>query len=141
MREGNSFSLSILAGRGVPCPRSGWGVPHPRLRQGVAHPRSRQVGTPSQVQMGGTPSQVWTGRYPIPGLDGGTHSADGGYPHPRSGQIPQGTPPHPRLDGIPPPSKTGWGTPSHPPISKASTCYAAGGVPIAFTQEDFLVTI
>ena len=46
-----------------------------------------------------------------------------------------------------PPSKTGWGTPSPNPrldgvlISKASTCYAAGGVPLAFTQEDFLVNV
>ena len=41
----------------------------------------------------------------------------------------------------------GWGaTPSQVrtgrgPISKASTCYAAGGVPLAFTQEDFLVIL
>ena len=38
-----------------------------------------------------------------------------------------------------------WGVPHlSPPISQssiASTCYAAGGVPLAFTQEDFLVTI
>ena len=143
--------------------------------------------------MGGTPSQVWTGGgnpipgpdggypipgpdrgYPIPGLDGERvpHSADGGYPHPKSGQggYP-GVPPiqdwmgYPclRLDGYPSPiqdwmgypqtgwdtalSKTGWGTPSPsktgwgtpPPISKASSCYSAGGVPLAFTQEDFLV--
>ena len=57
--------------------------------------------------------------YPIPGLDGG-----GGVPHPRSG----------------------WcgGVPGVPPLptrqsSIASTFYAAGGVPLAFTQEDFLV--
>ena len=36
------------------------------------------------------------------------------------------------------------GTPSLPPppiaqSSIASTCYAVGGVPLAFTQEDFLV--
>ena len=30
---------------------------------------------------------------------------------------------------------TGWGTPT----SIAGTCYAAGGMPLAFTQEDFLV--
>ena len=44
----------------------------------------------------------------------------------------QGTPPPPGLDGVHP-----------PPIrqsSIASTCYAAGGMPLAFTQEDFLVS-
>ena len=40
-----------------------------------------------------------------------------------------------------PPTMTGWGTPHHdwmayppPPTSIASTCYAAGGMPLAFTQ-------
>ena len=71
---------------------------------------------------------------------------DGGGPHPRSGHTPfqvqmgggeyslrsgWGVPPCPGLDGVhPPPSGQ---------ISIASTCYAAGGVPLAFTQEDFLV--
>ena len=37
-----------------------------------------------------------------------------------------------------------WGTPlpGYPPITQcsiASTCYVVGGVPLAFTQEDFLV--
>ena len=56
-------------------------------------PRSRQgVGTPSQVQMVGTR------------LDGVPPS-----------KTRWGTPPHPRLDGVPPPpSKTGWGTPPPP---------------------------
>ena len=47
----------------------------------------------------------------------------GGYP---------GIPPRPGLDdrGTPPPIRQS---------SIASTCYAAGGVPLAFTQEDFLV--
>ena len=35
--------------------------------------------------------------------------------------------PQPGLDGVP------------PPPSIASTCYAAGGMPLASTQEDFLV--
>ena len=34
------------------------------------------------------------------------------------------------VGGIPPPMRQS---------STASTCYAAGGVPLAFTQEDFLV--
>ena len=79
-------------------------------------------GTPSQVWTGGVPhsqvmgvphSQVWTEGYPIPGVDGG------GYP---------------RLDGVPPP-------PIRIQSSIASTCYAAGGMSLAFTQEDFLVKL
>ena len=60
---------------------------------------------------GGTPSQVQVEGYPIPGL--------GGYPIPGPG----GTP------GTPPPARI------------ASTCYSyvAGGMPLAFMQEDFLV--
>ena len=79
------------------------------------------------------------GRDPIPGLDGG----GGGT---------QGTPP-PWLDGVPPSTMTGWGTPHHdwmgyspnhdwmgyPPTSIASTCCVAGGMPLALTQENFLV--
>ena len=33
---------------------------------------------------------------------------------------------------------TGWGKPTPLPPSKAG-CYVAGGMPLAFTQEDFLV--
>ena len=69
----------------------------------------------------------------VPGLDWG------GVPHPRSqwGVSPskirtRGTP-HPRLDGVPPPPP-----PIRRQISKASTCYTAGSVLLAFTQEDFL---
>ena len=79
---------------------------------------------------GSTPSQVWSGGYPIPGPGGGVL-------HLRSGQ--GGTPGYP-------PSRTGWGVNLPPPptttrrqSSIASTCYAAGGMPLAFTQEDFLV--
>ena len=82
--------------------------------------------------VGGTPSQVWVGGYPCNRLA-------------RSGWwgVPRGTP------GYPPTIMTGWGVPPPwldgvppPPIrqnSTASTCYAAGGMPLAFTQEDFLV--
>ena len=78
---------------------------------------------------GGTPSQVWVGGVP--------HLRSGGYPmsrgYPMSGAYPiYGGVPHVR-----------GGTPSPgPPIAQssiASTCYAAGGLPLAFTQEDFLV--
>ena len=156
-REGAVFTgVCLLTFReGVPHPRSGgtpsqvWGVPH--LRSG---------GTPSQVWTGRG------GGYPIPGLDGGVpHPRSGwggtpsqvwmGLPHPRSGQgVPHPRVPHrPGLDGNPPhhdwmgypPIMTGWGIPptmagwgNPPPIrqSIASTCYAAGGMPLA---EDFLV--
>ena len=126
------YSIPGLDGGG-PHPRSGWGVPHPRSG------------------WGGTPFQVWSGVYPIlPGVP----------PHPRL----DGVPPIQYWMGYPP-SNIGWGTPSPiqdwmgypptphpdlgqgvaqvppPPISKTSTCYAAGGVPLAFTQEDFLVLL
>ena len=69
----------------------------------------------SGLGRGGTPSQVWVGGgtpYPISGLGGGgTPSQVGGVP-----VVP-------------------------PPPGIASTCYgyAAGSMPLAFTQEDFLV--
>ena len=75
-------------------------------------------------------------QHPHPRLDGVPPSRPGmggtwGTPHPRlDGVTPQtwdGGTPRPRLDGVP------------PSISKASTCYAAGGVPLASTQDDFLV--
>ena len=136
MTEGNVFTLYTIVGGGVP---------------------------PSQVQMGegGTPSQVQVGCAPFPGR---------GYPLPRSGRgTPPGKGVHPHLDlrrmypptweggtphldlgrGIPchlvrgiPLSRsdprTGGGTPYWSSI--ACTCYVAGGMPLAFTQEDFLVT-
>ena len=83
---------------------------------------------------GGYPGQVWmVGRgVPQPGLDGGgtqgTPMTGWGTRLARSGW----------WGGYPgyPPTMTGWST---PPPSIASTCYAAGGMPLAFTQEDFLV--
>ena len=92
-------------------------------------------GTPSRSGWygGGTPSQVWLGWYPI---QGGTPLARPGMGYP--------LPPGPGM-GYPP--DMGWGTPpgpemGYPPprqISIASTCYMAGGMLLAFTQEDFLV--
>ena len=58
--------------------------------------------------------------------------------------VPQ-VPPGPSLDGGgKPPGRSGWGVPPHhdwmgSPPTIASTCYAAGGMSLAFTQEDFLV--
>ena len=120
--RGGGYPISGL-GRGVPHPRSGWwggGVPHLRSGWwggGVPHSRSQWLG-------GGTPSQVWmVGR---------------GVPHPRSGWWGGGGYPIQGLDG-------GGGYLEYPPpirqSSIANTCYAASGVPLAFTQEDLLVSI
>ena len=50
----------------------------------------------------------------------------------------------PTLDGVgynpPPPSKLGNPLPRRQ-NSIASTCYSVGGMPLAFTQEDFLVAL
>ena len=110
----------------------------PHLNGGLPLPRSGQGGTQSQAQMGGvTLCQVQTGGTPISGLDGGR-----GTPSCWQGGIPiqdqdrEGIPCHTPL------VKTGWGTPPTPirrQISIARTCYAAGGVILACTQEDFLV--
>ena len=80
------------------------------------------------IQLVGVPLPG-SGRYPIPGLDGGTPSQvqAGGYPG-----VPPPAPP-PGLDGVTPPP-SGYS-------SIASTYYAAGGMPLAFTQEEFLVLL
>ena len=122
MAEGDIFALCVsphLDGGylGVPQLRSGWrgGLYPSQVWMGVPHPRSGWWGV-----LQGTP--------------------------PRTGWVP---PPQPGLDGVPPPLRTGYGNP--PPeldgvtpnsirqSSTASTCYSAGGMPLAFTQEDFLV--
>ena len=102
-------------------------------------------GVPPSCQWGVTWSWDWMGvppigtgwGYPLPGMDVGTPIGTGwGKSHqdwivgtPRTGW------------GTPTPIGTGWGYPF--PVrrqsSRASNCYAAGGVPVAFTQEDFLV--
>ena len=114
--KGNIFTLYVSPnldrGEGIPSQVVGGGYPITGL----------EGGTSSQVWTGGTPSQVWMGEYPIPGLDGG------GYPR------------VPGLDRVPP-TQDWMGYPP-PPIRQSRierTCYAAGGMPLAFTQEDFLV--
>ena len=98
---------------GYPTARSGWWGEH---TQGTPQP-----GLDGGVGVSGVPpSQVW--------MVGGTRGN-----------------PRPGLDGVPPtitglgtpPTITGWGTPIKQ-SSIASTCYAAGSMPLAFTQ-DFLV--
>ena len=91
-------------------------------------------GMPFKVWMGGTPFYVWVG---------GTHPRYGWGGTPS--QVWGGTPSQVWM-GVPP-TMTGWGTPHHdwigyPPIRQSSivsTCYMVGGMPLAFTQEDFLV--
>ena len=116
----------VLTWDGVPSSWPGMGiVPPPFLTWDPLSP-----GPPSRVRMGGggPPSQVRSvlGVPPVNRMR---------YPPP------------------PPPQLAGWGTP--PPIrvqvrlggggtpnwnSTTCTCYVAGGVPHAFTQEDFLVS-
>ena len=135
-REGNVFSLST--------PRGRWGT----------RARSSPGGYPSQVQPGGG--------LPKPGPAGGVPWSGGlpnGYPtlvtppvRPgwgTGGYPTLGTPGQPwpggvrRWGGTPPqvpPIRSGWGVPQlgggTPP---SSTWYATVGMPLAFTQEDFLV--
>ena len=133
MRKGTVFigvCLSTLVGGGLRTPsqvRTRGGTPIPSLDRG---------GTQDTPQTGGgyPPSQYWMG-YPQSGLDEGTPQIRTGCEY-----LP---PPHSGHDfmGYSPPSRPGMGYPS--PIrrqsSKASTCYAVGRMPLAFTQEDFLV--
>ena len=129
------------------CSLLGGGVPHPYPSPSLSIPvwggtqssLGWRGGTPIQPWMkggvpqsslgqGGTPIQPWMGGYPNLGWGGYPNLGWGGYPNLGWG-VPHlwgGTPSHV------------WGVP-HPRI--ASTCYgyAAGGVPLAFTQEDFLV--
>ena len=134
--------LSVHISRGYPSqvwggtPSQVWpgGYPIPGLGREVPHPRSECGGgylgyshPLNQVRMGYPPT--W------PGLDGVLPGPGMGYPLTWDG-VPPWT-----WNGVPPdlgrstPLDLGWGTP--PGI--ASTCYAAGGMPLAFTQEDFLV--
>ena len=154
MREGHIFSLSTLAGGGggYPVPGLGrggspsqvWVGEYPISSRGVPHPRyGWWGGVPGEP-----PDQVWmVGR----GIQG-THLTrsgwwgGGGYRPTRSGwwRVP-GVPPNQvwmvRV-GVPP-NQVWMGGGYPPPIrqsSIASTCYVAGGLPLAFTQEDCLVS-
>ena len=106
------------------------GTPPSISWMGYPLPRSRQGGYPIQL-MGVPPSQVQVGGYPIQ-LMGGTlpRSRWEGYPIQLTGV------PHPANGEVLPQA---GGTPHQG--SMACTCYAAGGMPLAFTQEDFLVYI
>ena len=161
MGEGNIFSLFTLAGGGVPHLRSGGGLPHLRsevgrypisgpggylgqvlmLGRGVPNFRSEVGGYPSQVSMmGGYPGTPYPGMGYPPDMGWGTPRSWDGVPT----GLGMGYPPGPGM-GYPPrhgmgyPPDLRWGNPPRQ-ISIVSTCYAAGGMPLAFTQEDFLVT-
>ena len=100
-------------GRGYPIQlMEGGGVVIPGGR--LPHPRFRQ-GVPCSRSVG----------YPIPGPGGGTPfqvEVVGRYPIPGPGRE------------VPPP-------PIKRQSSIASTCYTAGSMPFAFTQDNFLVSI
>ena len=139
------------------CLSTPWGGEYPSQVQvrGDTQARSRWGGYPSQVQAGrGYPSQVQAGRgvlQPGPGGRGTPPQVPpcwtwlGEYP---TGWVPHlGYPPSDLAGGVPwwevplpLPIRPGWGVPQlgggTPPIS---TCYTAIGMPLAFTQEGFLV--
>ena len=132
--------------QGIPPTRSGWGTPQTWDR----------VPPPDQVWMGYPPDQVWMGYSPrtwdrVPPQDLG----QGNPPRTWDGVPPDlgwGTPQtwdgvtSQTWDRVPPAPRPGTGYHPPPPdqvwirqSSTASTCYVAGGVPLAFTQENFLV--
>ena len=149
--EGNIFSLFVI------CQFTPGGTPFSRWG-GTLFPGLDRGGTPFPGLDGGYPIQL-TGGYPLPRSGRGATpflGLEGGFPI----QLMGGTP-FPGLDGggETPSSWCGipWGTPSrgtpiqvqvggtpwqgYPPYrsSITCTCYAVGGVHLAFTQEDFLV--
>ena len=119
------LSVCLSTPRGGTPARSRWGVPLPGLTGEYPH----------QVQAGGVPKvghphQTWPGSTP-----------SGGYP--TSGPLigPGWGVPH---LGYPSPIGPGWGVPllggGYPTSgNRWSTWYAAVSMPLAFTQEDFLV--
>ena len=100
---------------------------------------------------GGTLSQVWMQGYPIPGPDRGItyhprSGSAGWYPIPglekggTSSQVWIGDTTIQDEDGRYPPPVQDWMGFSPPtPSAKQSRAMAAGSVPLAFTQEDYLI--
>ena len=129
------FSQVCVCSGGVPHLRSG-GVPHLRSGGVGGYPISGLGGYPISGRGWGVP-HLRSGGYPISGLGGVLHLRSRGVPHLRSRGVP-----HLRSGGGTPSQV--WGVPqvTPPPPGIASTCYgyAAGGMPLAFTQEDFLVS-
>ena len=136
VRRGVTFSLCppFVGGEGYPIQPwtgGGAGVPDPALDKG---------GTRSSLGRGGQgyPIQPWTRGVPNPALDGGGRTWSSlGQGESRSSLGQGGTP---TLDGGVPHLRVGTPSPGTPPgIASTRYGYAAGGVPLAFTQEDFLV--
>ena len=125
-RQGGTYP-GYLPGRGVPT----WGTPGrghlPRVPPGRG---SAHLGYPPQ-QGGACPGTPLAGGClpRVPPLPAGGHLPR--YPPPSRGAPAQGTPWQGGPPAVPPPP------PSRSSI--ACTCYAAVGMPLAFTQEDFLV--
>ena len=129
------LSVHILRGGGYPIWLTGRGIPPSQVRMGVSHPSilPDRVGTPFPGQDGGVPNpRSGQGDDPIPGQDGTPIRNGWGTPcqdwmeYPPSG-----------LDGGTP-HQDWMGYPPHQGIGRQSS-YAAGGMPLAFTQKDFLV--
>ena len=120
-----------MSGWGVPHPRSGWGVPHPRSGwRGVPRP---EMGYPPKTWDWVPPSQTWDEVPPSQTWDGvPTQTWDRVPPSPQTWN---GVPPR-HGTGYPPAHGTGY-----PPQTDQHSehLYAAGGMPLAFMQEDFLV--
>ena len=119
MWEGTVFTGVCLFTHGwVPRPGGGGGVLARSRHGGGALARSRWDWVPPG-QWWGTPIQIW-----------GTHPSQVRMVYP---PLPQ-----PGQDGVPSLARDGV-LPSPGQGSRWSTWYAAGGMPFAFTQEDFLV--
>ena len=159
--EGNVFSLSTLGG--VPISHNALqhfpecheaatgGYPYPIMLCNISpecHGAATGGGYPARSSWGGYPA----GGYPGRGYPGGGYPAWGGtqvrYPPARSaggvpggGTLAGGVP----RSGTPQPGQLGGGVPCqgrYPGQDNiGSTCYMAGGMPLAFTQEYFLVSL
>ena len=112
-REGNSFTLLV-------CSRGG-GYLYPIMLCNISQNAMGQLGGgyPARSSQGGYPARSSWGGVPWPGGVSwpGGYPGQGGYPG-RGGTLARG----------------GTQLGQH-----RSTCYTAGGMPLAFMQEDFLV--
>ena len=120
MGKGNNFSLFGSL-------QKGGGVSQSQVLSMVSTPRSFLGGTPVPARgcprTGVPPSWDRTG---VPPARTGVPSPQLGLEYP------------PAMAGVPPPPPSRDGIPPRQ-NSRASTCHAAGGMPLAVTQEDFLV--
>ena len=106
---------------GVP-PTLGWGTP---LDLGWCTPYHQELAGVPPLILGWDTPQTWDGVPPQPGMGYPHEGLAGVLPHPGMGYSPR-----PGMGSPPPPTRQS---------SIASTCYTAGGMPLAFMQEDFLV--